>query len=302
MSQQVLDSGVLVVADQSHASPSRLAWRRFRKNRLAMGSLIVLSIIVVLAALAPWIAPYDPAKTDTSALRQPPSLAHPFGTDGSGRDMLTRVMYGARISLTVGICAVAIYLTIGVILGSISGYIGGRTDTLLQRITDTVMAFPALIIIIALVPMLGPSIGTIVFVLGLLGWPGVCRLVRAEMLSLREREFTMAARGIGVGSIRIIWRHLLPNVAGPLIVVASFGVAEAIIAEAGLSLLSLGIQAPDTSWGLLLSAARDVGVIAARPWLWLFPGAALATTVLAINFVGDGVRDALDPREVARLR
>lgn len=301
MTDQVL-SPTLPVAIEAHASPGRLAWRRFRQNRLAMGSLIVLLVIVALAALAPWIAPYDPAKTDTSVLRQPPNLAHPFGTDGSGRDMLARVMYGARISLTVGICAVAIYLTIGVILGALSGYLGGTTDSVIQRITDTVMAFPALVIIIALVPILGPSIASIVFVLGLLGWPGVCRLVRAEMLSLREREFTMAARGIGAGPLRIIGRHLLPNVAGPLIVVASFGVAEAIIAEAGLSLLSLGIQAPDTSWGLLLSAARDVGVIAARPWLWIFPGATLAVTVLAINFVGDGVRDALDPREVARLR
>ncbi len=300
-----MTSGVVaptVVATEAHASPGRLAWRRFRQNRLAMTSLIILAVIVTLAVLAPWIAPYDPTKTDTSALKQPPSLAHPFGTDGSGRDMLSRVLYGARISLTVGILAVAIYLTIGVILGALSGYLGGMTDSVLQRLTDTVMAFPALIIIIAIVPILGPSVATIVFVLGLLGWPGVCRIVRAEMLSLREREFALAARGIGVHPVRIIWRHLLPNIAGPLIVVASFGVAEAIIAEAGLSLLGLGIQAPDTSWGLLLSAARDVGVIAARPWLWIFPGAALATTVLAINFVGDGVRDALDPREVARLR
>jgi peptide/nickel transport system permease protein len=291
-----------IAAVEEHASPSRLAWRRFRRNRLAMASLIVLLTIVTLAFLAPWISPYDPARTDTSALRQPPSLAHPFGTDGSGRDMFARVLYGARISLTVGFLAVSIYLVIGTVLGAISGYLRGPVDSVIQRTTDAVMAFPALIIIIALVPVLGPSLTSIVLVLGLLGWPGVCRIVRAEFLSLREREFTLAARGLGAGPGRIIVRHLLPNVAGPLIVVATFGMAEAIIAEAGLSLLSLGIQPPDTSWGLLLSAARDVGLIAARPWLWIFPGAALAITVLAINFVGDGIRDALDPREVARLR
>jgi peptide/nickel transport system permease protein len=285
-------TGPVIVPDEVHASPGRLAWRRFRANRLAFLSLLILLTIVAMAIFAPLISPYDPTKTDTSALRQPPSLAHPFGTDGSGRDVFARTLYGARASLTVGFAAVSLYLLIGTVLGAIS----------IQRLTDTVMAFPALIIVIALVPILGPSLATIVLLLGFLGWPGVCRLVRAEFLSLREREFTLAARGLGASPGRIAVRHLLPNVAGPLIVVASFGMAEAIIAEAGLSLLSLGIQPPDTSWGLLLAAARDVGLIGARPWLWLFPGAMLAITVLCINFVGDGVRDSLDPREVARLR
>jgi peptide/nickel transport system permease protein len=295
-------TGPVIVPDEVHASPGRLAWRRFRANRLAFLSLLILLTIVAMAVFAPLITPYDPTKTDTSALRQPPSLAHPFGTDGSGRDVFARTLYGARASLTVGFAAVSLYLLIGTVLGAISGYMRGPVDTIIQRLTDTVMAFPVLIIVIALVPILGPSLATIVLLLGFLGWPGVCRLVRAEFLSLREREFTLAARGLGASPGRIAVRHLLPNVAGPLIVVASFGMAEAIIAEAGLSLLSLGIQPPDTSWGLLLAAARDVGLIGARPWLWLFPGAMLAITVLCINFVGDGVRDSLDPREVARLR
>jgi peptide/nickel transport system permease protein len=292
------------VADavDAHASPTRLAWRRFRANRLAMASLIVLLTIVALAVFAPLVTPYDPAKTDTSVLKQPPSLAHPFGTDGSGRDMLARTLYGARVSLVVGFLAVSIYLVIGTVLGAVSGYVRGPVDSVISRTTDAVMAFPVLIIIIALVPILGAGLWSIVLVLGLLGWPATCRIVRAQFLSLREQEFALAARALGAGPARIVGRHLMPNVVGSLIVVATFGMAEAIIAEAGLSLLSLGIQPPDTSWGLLLSAARDVGLIAARPWLWIFPGAALAITVLAINFVGDGLRDALDPREVARLR
>jgi peptide/nickel transport system permease protein len=219
-----------------------------------------------------------------------------MGTDDSGRDVLSRLMYGARVSLSIGFVAVSIYLVIGTVLGAVSGYRRGLVDGVIGRIIDLVQSFPQLIIILAIVPLLGRSIFNIMLVIGLLGWPGVARLVRGEFLSLREREHTLAARGIGATDRRIITRHILPNVTGPLVVLASFGMAEAIIAEAGLSLLGLGIQPPSPSWGVDLSAATNIGVLTQKPWLWVFPGLAIAISVLAINFLGDGLRDALDPR------
>ncbi len=277
-------------------SPRQLAWRRFRRNQLAMVALGVLIALAFVAILAPLIAPYDPIKVDTKAFGKPPSLEHLLGTDRSGRDVLSRLMHGARVSLSVGVVAVTIYLVIGITLGSLAGYRRGLTDAIIGRVTDTVMSFPGLIIILAVVPIVGRSPLNIMIVIGLLNWPAVTRLVRGEFLSLREREYTLAARGIGARDRRIILRHILPNVTGPLVVLASFGMAEAMIVEAGLSVLGLGIQPPDASWGGELQAATDVGVLTQKPWLWMAPGAAIAIAVLSINFIGDGLRDALDPR------
>ena len=198
--------------------------------------------------------------------------------------------------------AVAIYATIGTIIGSVAGFRRGIVDGALMRFTDTVMSFPALIIIIAVLPIIGAGAVNIMLVIGLLGWPAAARLVRGEFLSLREREFILAARCLGVRDAKIVAGHLLPNVTGPLVVLASFGIADAIIAEAGLSLLGLGVQPPEASWGQMLSEAMDVGTLLSRPWMWMPPAAAIAITVLAINFVGDGLRDALDPRSVAGER
>jgi peptide/nickel transport system permease protein len=283
-------------------SPRRLAWRRFRRNRMAMLALFVLISLAVVAILAPWLAPFDPIKPDFKAIGKPPSAAHVLGTDESGRDVLSRLMHGARVSLSIGFVAVSIYISIGTTLGAIAGYRRGIVDGFVGRIVDLVQSFPQLIIILAIVPLLGRSIFNIMLVIGLLGWPGVARLVRGEFLSLREREHTLAARGIGATDRRIIVRHILPNVAGPLVVLASFGMADAIIAEAGLSLLGLGIQPPAPSWGVDLSAATDIGVLTQKPWLWIAPGAAIAIAVLSINFVGDGLRDALDPRSAGGRR
>lgn len=277
-------------------SPRRLALRRFRRNRLAVVSLGLLLAFALLALLAPIIAPYDPIKPDVKAIGKPPSLAHLLGTDESGRDVLSRLLHGARVSLSVGFVAVAIYIGIGTLLGALAGYRRGWVDGVIGRTIDLVQSFPSLIIILAIVPLLGRSLLNIMLVIGLLGWPPVARLVRGEFLSLREREHTLAARGIGAKDRRIIGKHILPNVAGPLIVLASFGMADAIIVEAGLSVLGLGIQPPAPSWGVDLSAAIDVGILTRKPWLWIVPGAAIALSVLAINFVGDGLRDALDPR------
>ena len=284
------------------SSPRQLAWRRFRRNRLAMSALVVLIVFATLAILAPIVAPYDPTEVDSKAFGKPPSLAHLLGTDRSGRDVLSRLMHGARVSLSVGVVAVSIYLAIGITLGSLAGYRRGLTDAIIGRVTDTVMSFPGLIIILAIVPIVGRSPLNIMIVIGLLNWPAVTRLVRGEFLSLREREYTLAARGIGARDRRIIGRHILPNIAGPLVVLASFGMADAMITEAGLSVLGLGIQPPDSSWGGDLQAATDVGVLVQKPWLWMAPGAAIAIAVLSINFIGDGLRDALDPRGNVRRR
>jgi peptide/nickel transport system permease protein len=282
----------------THASPRQLAWRRFRRNRLAMLGLGILILLALIAIFADVLAPYSPIRPDVKAFGKGPNEVHLLGTDQSGRDVLSRLMFGARVSLSVGLVAVSIYLFIGTVLGAIAGYRRGMTDAVIMRITDTVMSFPALIIILAVVPVLGPSIFNIMLVIGLLGWPAVARLVRGEFLSLREREFTLAARGIGASDRRIIFRHILPNVAGPLVVVASFGMADAIITEAGLSFLGLGVQPPEPSWGQMLNSAIDVGTILLKPWIWLGPAVAIAITVLAINFIGDGLRDALDPHLV----
>ena len=263
----------------------------------------VFLIVLALAAIfAPLLTPYDPYTPSIRLVRKPPSLEHLLGTDGSGRDVLTRLLYGARVSLAVGIVAVSIYIAIGTVIGAVAGFRRGLVDSLLMRATDTVMSFPALIIIIAVLPVIGAGAVNIMIVLGLLGWPATARLVRGQFLSLREREFVLASRTIGVRDARIVGNHMLPNVAGPLLVLASFGVAEAIVAEAGLSLLGLGVQPPEPSWGQMLSEATDVGTLLTRPWMWMPPAFMIATTVLAINFVGDGLRDAFDPRAVPGRR
>ena len=277
-------------------SLARLRWDRFVRNRGALVAGIFLALLGLAALFAPWLTPYDPYTPSIQLVRKPPTLDHLLGTDGSGRDILTRLLFGARVSLSVGLIAVAIYIAIGTAIGSLAGYRRGILDAFLMRVTDTVMSFPALIIIIAVLPVIGAGAINIMVVLGLLGWPTAARMVRGQFLSLREREFILAARTIGVRDARIVSAHLLPNIAGPMLVLASFGVAEAIIAEAGLSLLGLGVQPPEPSWGQMLSEATDVGTLLARPWMWMPPAAAIALTVLAINFVGDGLRDALDPR------
>jgi peptide/nickel transport system permease protein len=219
-----------------------------------------------------------------------------LGTDKQGRDVWARLVYAARVSVSVGIVSVAIFISIGTLLGAVSGYFGGAVDILIQRVTEIVMTFPSLVLIITVVSLVGPSIYNVFLVIGLLGWPGTCRLVRAEVLTLREREFTLAARCLGVPTSRIILRHLLPNVVAPVIVAATLGVASAILTETSLSFLGLGVQPPTPSWGNMLSAATSTTVLERMPWLWLPPGLAIAVSVLAINFIGDGLRDAFDPR------
>lgn len=271
-------------------------WRRFSRHRLAVLGCIVLLILIFAAVTAPWVAPYPPYQIDVKAIKQPPSAAHWLGTDGAGRDVLSRLIYAGRVSLSVGLIAAGIAITIGTVLGLISGFYGGRVDFWIMRLTDVMMTIPTLIIIITVVAAVGPSIYNIMIVLGVFGWPGTCRLVRGETLSLRERDFSLAARCLGVPTRRIVFRHILPNVVAPIVVAGTFFVAGAILSEAALSFLGIGVQIPTATWGNMLTDAQSLTVLEQMPWLWLPPGLMITITVLSINFIGDALRDALDPR------
>ncbi len=271
-------------------------WRRYRRHRLALLGAAALLILVGIAVFAPLITSHDPLRVNMRDTKEPPNEVYVLGTDKAGRDMWARLAYASRISLSVGVVSVSIYIVIGTILGAIAGYYGGFTDSLIMRFTDTVMSFPGLIIIITVVSFVGPSIYNAMLVIGLLGWPGTCRLVRGQVLQLREMEFIEAARSMGTPAPRIILRHILPNVVPYLIVVATLGTASAILIEAGLSFLGLGVQPPTPSWGNMLNSARQLTLLEQFPHLWLPPGLMIAITVLSINFIGDGLRDALDPR------
>lgn len=275
------------------------AFRRFRRNRLAVIGSVALLVIIVAAIVGPFFL-QDPNFVDLRAVQKAPSAAHPLGTDLSGRDALARMVSGARTSLIVGFGAVALYVMIGTFLGVAAGLFGGAVDQFVMRFTDTVLSIPPLLLVIIFVSVIGPSLISVIAVIGLLGWPSVTRIVRGQLLQLREAEFVTAARVLGVANPGIIFRHLLPNLIGPLTVVATFGVANAILLEAALSFLGLGVRAPDSSLGIMINEARAPSVLHDVPWLWLPAGMVIAATVLAVNFVGDGLRDALDPKSQRR--
>lgn len=284
----------LAAADRRH-NEHRLI-RTFSQHRLALAGLAVITILGLVAIFAPLVATHDPYTVDLLAAGQPPSAEHWLGTDEVGRDVFSRLVYGSRVSLSVGLVAVTIATVIGITLGAISGYFGGLVDGVLQRLTDTVMCFPPLVVIIAAVSITGPSIWNVMLIIGLLTWTGTCRLVRGQFLSLREQAFVEAARSVGASDMRLIFRHVLPNSVAPVIVSATFGVAAAILTEAGLSFLGLGVQPPTASWGNLINLAQSATILQQMPWLWAPPGVLIAVAVLSINFIGDGLRDALDPR------
>ncbi len=273
-----------------------IAARHFRKNRLAMAGLIVMLLLYVVALLAPLIAPFDPtAQGDIVLTRyRPPSLENPMGTDKFGRDILSRVLYGARISLTIGFIAVGLSVTLGTTVGALAGYFGKWVDAVLMRFTDMMLSFPRLILLIVIIALFEPSIWLVVIVLGLTGWMSVARIVRGEVLSLREREFVQAARVLGMNDARIIGRHIIPNILAPVIVYTTLGIGNTILVEAALSFLGLGVQPPTPSWGNMISDGRDSLITAW--WIATFPGLAIVATVTAFNLLGDGLRDAMDPR------
>jgi peptide/nickel transport system permease protein len=260
---------------------------------IRVGGVIVL-ITVLAALLAPWAVPYDPASQELALRLEGPSVEHPFGLDELGRDIFSRVLAGARISLFVGLTVVGISTVIGVLLGSIAGYFGGWLDDVIGRSIDVLLAFPGILLAIALVAVLGPSLGNVVMALSVIGWVGYARLVRGQVLKARELEFVQAARALGAGTPRILFRHVVPTTIPAVMVQATLGMAGAILAEASLSFLGLGVQPPTPSWGTMLNGGR-LHLLDA-PHLTIFPGAAIAALVLGFNFLGDGLRDLLDPK------
>lgn len=290
---------VAAIADSDQRTHSRSrTWMLFRRHKLALGGSFVLILLTLIALLAPVITTHDPLTTNIRMRKAPPSAEHWLGTDTAGRDMWARLAFAGRISLTVGVAAVSIYIVIGTVLGALAGYFGGLLDMIIMRITDMVMSFPSLIIIITVVSFVGPSIYNVMLVIGLLGWPSTCRLVRGQVLQIREMEFVTAAQCIGASHSRIIFSHIFPAVVPYLTVVATLGMAGAILTEASLSFLGLGVQPPTPSWGNMLNDARNLTLLEQNPHLWLPPGIMIALTILSINFVGDGLRDALDPRMI----
>ncbi|WP_027180188.1 ABC transporter permease [Maridesulfovibrio bastinii] len=267
---------------------------RFQRYGLFFTGLFLVGGISIAAILAPLITHYDPFALNVNILLQPPSWQHPFGTDALGRDVLTRILYGGRVSLWVGFVAVGISTAIGLVLGLVSGYFGGWVDEIIMRGVDVMLCFPSFFLILAVIAFLEPGLFNIMLVIGLTSWMGVARLVRAETLSLRKRDFVLASKLAGAGPVRIILTHILPNAITPVLVSATLGVAGAILVESSLSFLGLGVQPPDPSWGNMLMEGKEVLEIA--PWLSVFPGLTILFTVLGYNLLGESLRDILDPR------
>jgi peptide/nickel transport system permease protein len=270
-------------------------------NRLTIIGIVIVAILLLVAISAPLITTYEVGETNLAIRYLPPSAAHFFGTDSTGRDIFTRVVYGARISLKVGVTVVAVSAFIGTILGAIAGYYGGWVDRFVSGyVFNVFLAFPGLLLAIAMVAFLGAGLNKLIFALCIIGWVGYARLIRGQVLKVREYDFVQAARALGAGDARILFRHILPNAVQPLIVQASLGMAGAVLSEASLSFLGLGVPPPAPSWGVMIEEARDLSTLQAAPHALIFPGIAIALTVLAFNFIGDGLREYLDPRQRAR--
>ena len=269
-------------------------WKAFARNRLAVLGGIVVVCLATAAVLAPVLAPWDPNRPDVRKILDSPSGRHLLGTDQLGRDVLSRMLYGARVSLAVGFVSVGIAAAIGIMLGAAAGYHGGVVDASIMRLVDLMLVFPRFFLLLAVLAFLKPSIWTIMVVIGLTGWMGVARLVRAEFLALKEREFVVWSQAVGAGAFRIIWRHILPNAMAPVLVAMTLGIPAAILTESGLSFLGLGVQPPSATWGNILNEGKDA--IELAWWLSVYPGVAILVTVLSYNLLGEGIRDALDPR------
>jgi peptide/nickel transport system permease protein len=269
-------------------------WTALSRNRLAVAGGVVVLCLAAMAILAPALAPWDPNRPDIKMILDPPSRAHLLGTDQLGRDVLSRMLYGSRVSLAVGFVSVGIAASIGIVLGSLAGYNGGAVDAFVMRLVDLMLVFPRFFLLLAVLAFLTPSIWTIMAVIGLTGWMGVTRLVRAEFLSLKEREFVVWSQNVGATGFRVIWRHILPNALAPVLVAMTLGIPAAILTESGLSFLGIGVPPPHATWGNILNEGKET--IEIGWWLSVYPGLAILVTVLSYNLLGEGIRDALDPR------
>lgn len=289
------DADQSVIWNEETATSSKgLFWKRFKKHKLAVAGLWFIVLVTMAAIFAPILAPYGPNDI-TGNFSAAPSMQHWLGTDQVGRDVLSRVIYAARVSLTVGIGAVAISAIIGTILGLVSGYFGGLIDGIIMRVTDMFMSFPYIMFILVVASIVGPGLTNIVIILGVLGWPGIARLVRGNVLAIKQSDYVKASIALGYSTPRILFKHILPNTVAPILIYATSGVAGAILDEAALSFLGLGVQPPDASWGNMLSSAQSISILTNQPWLWIPPGIFILLTVLSINYIGDALRDALDP-------
>ncbi|HET6367460.1 MAG TPA: ABC transporter permease [Pseudomonadales bacterium] len=275
-------------------SLTAIALGQFRRSHVGLVGAVLVCAFVLVAALAPLLSPYDPVSADFANVLSPPTRAHPFGTDDIGRDILSRVVYGSRISLQAGLFTVAVALSIGLPLGLVAGYLGGRVDNAIMRGLEVVLAFPGLVLALGITAVLGPKLIHALFAIGVVFVPNFARLIRAQVLSVKEHDFVAAARALGASDRRLVILHILPNCLAPLLVQSSFSVAFGILTEAALSFLGLGTQPPTPSWGIMLSMGR--GYLEQAPWLGAFPGIAIFLAVLGFNLLGDGIRDALDPR------
>ncbi len=288
------DGAAGTVAVCSGTTYGQDAWRRLKKNKLAMFGLYTVVLIITIAVIGPWLSHVSYSDQNLLEANQPPSAAHWFGTDNLGRDLFVRVLYGARISLAIGVVASLINLTIGVVYGGIAGFWGGRVDRIMMNVIDILYGIPVLLYVILLMVILKPGLTNIFIALGIAYWLGMARIVRGQILSLKEQEYVLAARTIGAGSWRILFRHLIPNSMGPIIIAMTLAIPEAIFTEAFLSFIGLGVAAPMASWGVL--ASEGITSVRSYPFQLFFPAMAISITMLAFNFLGDGLRDALDPR------
>jgi peptide/nickel transport system permease protein len=282
-------------------TPFQIALRRFMKNKLAVSGVVILALVVLMVIFAPLFTDHSPTKSNLMLVEHPPSAENPFGTDSSGRDVLSRFLYGGRISLIVGFSAMVFTLLIGVTLGSIAGYYGGKIDNIIMRATDMMLVLPFLVIILTVVAILDKvTIGIFVAIIALTSWPNLTRIIRGTYLSLREQEFIQGAKAIGASDLRIIFKHFIPNAIGPIVVNASLMMATYIIVESALSFIGFGIPQPTPTWGNMISEAQSLRILRNSPAAWIPPGLAILTTVLCINFIGDGLRDAFDPKSNRR--
>lgn len=284
-------------------SPAKMAWRRLKKNKLAMAGLIILVVIIVVSIIGPFLSSYTADTMDPDNITIGPCVQHILGTDELGRDILTRLMYAGRISLSVGLAAVIVEVVVGSILGAVAGFYGGIVDSLIMRIADIFMCIPFFPILIALGALLSDlkvppqyRVPLLMLIIGILGWPGLCRIVRGQILTLREQEFMLAANSLGLKDSRKIFKHLLPNTIPSIIVCATLNIGGAILTESSLSFLGLGVVPPTPSWGNMIQSVNDLFKLQNYPWLWVAPGVCILLTVMSINLFGDGLRDALDPK------
>jgi peptide/nickel transport system permease protein len=277
-------------------TPSKIAWQKLKNNKLAIFGLSIIIVLIIVTLLAPIITSFDRDSVDLLNIESNPSGKHILGTDELGRDVFTRLIYGGRVSLSVGIVATMIELIIGITLGTISGYFGGAIDKIIMGLVDIIMCFPFMVIAITMASILCLSIWNVIIIIGILDWTKITRIVRAEVLAIKQREFIEAAKATGLNNKDIILKHIIHNIYAPIIVYGTLGIAHGILSEAGLSFLGLGVKQPQPSWGNMLSAAQNMRVLESEWWLWMPPGIMVFLTIISINFLGDGLRDALDPK------